>query len=118
MGPFDNEGGSLGFQTGTKTEPNGVRVVFARWGSLRREIPMDLTELAARWGIEPSYFDVQGRRRDADAGTIRRIVEALSAGGNQPAFVNEQAKPPESAFQGDGRKCWVLVVQLYGVRSR
>jgi 4-alpha-glucanotransferase len=79
---------------------------------------MDLTELAARWGIEPSYFDVQGRRRDADDGTIRRIVDALSARGNQPAAVNEQAKQPEFAYQGDGRTRWVLAVQLYGVRSR
>ena len=79
---------------------------------------MNLTELAARWGIEPSYFDVQGRRRDADEGTIRWIVEALSAGGNQPASGREHGKPPEFAYQGDGRKCWVLAVQLYGVRSR
>src|SRR5260221_1095969 len=79
---------------------------------------MDLTELAARWGIEPSYFDVQGRRRDADEGTIRRIVEALSAGGNQPASGTEQVKPSDLAYQGDGRRCWVLAVQLYGVRSR
>ena len=79
---------------------------------------MDLTELAARWGIEPSYLDVQGRRRDADEGTIRRIVEALSAGGNQPASWHEKAREPELAYQGDGRKCWVLAVQLYGVRSR
>ncbi len=79
---------------------------------------MDLTELAARWGIEPGYFDVQGHRRDAGEDTIRRIVEALSAGGNQPAFVHEHAREPERAYQGDGRKCWVLAIQLYGVRSR
>ena len=79
---------------------------------------MDLTELAARWGIEPSYLDIQGRRRDADEGTIRRIVEALSARGNQPAAMREQAREPTIAYQGDGRKCWVLAVQLYGVRSR
>jgi 4-alpha-glucanotransferase len=87
-------------------------------GSFRHEIPMDLTELAARWGIEPSYLDIQGRRRDADEGTIRRIVEALSARGNQPTSVLERAREPTLAFQGDGRKCWVLAVQLYGVRSR
>src|SRR3954469_15232508 len=79
---------------------------------------MELTELAARWGIEPGYFDVQGHRREADGGTIRRIVEALSAGSNQPALVHEQARTPERAYQGDGRKCWVLAIQLYGVRSR
>src|SRR6476469_1974064 len=87
-------------------------------GSFRHEILMDLTELAARWAIEPSYFDIQGRRRIAADGTLRRIVEALSARGNQPASVREQAKQPELAYQGDGRKCWVLAVQLYGVRSR
>jgi 4-alpha-glucanotransferase len=103
---------------GTKTEPNGLRVVFARWGSLWREILMDLTELAARWGIEPSYFDVQGRRRNANEATIRRIVEALSVGGIQPASGAGQARQPEPAYQGDGRKCWVLAVQLYAVRSR
>ena len=27
-------------------------------------------------------------------------------------------RTPEPAYQGDGRKCWVLAVQLYGVRSR
>src|SRR5262245_60450273 len=79
---------------------------------------MDLTELAARWGIEPGYFDVHGRRRDADERAVRRIIEALSAGGNQPVSAADHAKPPEVAFQGDGRKCWVLAVQLYGVRSR
>jgi len=79
---------------------------------------MDLTELAARWAIEPSYFDIQGRRRIADEGTIRRIVEALAARGNQPAALREQTRQPELAYQGDGRKCWVLAVQLYGVRSR
>jgi 4-alpha-glucanotransferase len=79
---------------------------------------MDLNELASRWGVEPSYLDVQGRRRDAAADTIRRIVDVLSAGGNQPAPINERATPPELAHQGDGRKCWVLAVQLYAVRSR
>ncbi len=79
---------------------------------------MDLTKLAMRWGIEPGYFDVQGRRRDADSDTLGRIIEVLSAGGNQPASANENVKTPERAYQGDGRKCWVLAVQLYGVRSR
>ena len=33
---------------------------------------MNLTELAARWGIEASYLDIQGRRQDADEETLRR----------------------------------------------
>jgi 4-alpha-glucanotransferase len=75
-------------------------------------------ELAALWGIETSYLDVQGRRRDADGETLRRIVEALSASGNPPGVVETQAPQAEPAFQGDGHRCWVLAVQLYGVRSR
>ena len=46
---------------------------------------MNLTELAARWGIEASYLDIQGRHQIADEATLRRIVEALSAAGNPPA---------------------------------
>ena len=30
MGPFDNDYGGLRFQMGTKAEPNGAPVVFAR----------------------------------------------------------------------------------------
>src|SRR5215212_5501191 len=79
---------------------------------------MNLTELAAHWGVEASYLDIQGRRQIADEETLRRIVEALSAAGNPPAANDPPARPPEPAYQGDGRKCWVLAVQLYGVRSR
>ena len=75
------------------------------------------TETAARWGIETSYVDVQGQRREADGETLRRIVAALSASGRPPA-AERQARQPEMAFQGDGRRAWVLAVQLYGVRSR
>jgi hypothetical protein len=63
---------------------------------------MDLTELAARWGIEPSYLDIQGRRRDADEDTIRRIVEALSARGNQPASGLNEQESPRSPIRATG----------------
>jgi 4-alpha-glucanotransferase len=79
---------------------------------------MNVTELAAVWGIEAGYFDIQGHRREADAETLRRIVEALSGGGGRPASLQEQASQPQPAYQGDGRRCWVLAIQLYGVRSR
>jgi 4-alpha-glucanotransferase len=75
------------------------------------------TELAARWGIEPGYFDIQGQRRDAGEDTLSRVAEALSAGGNGPVSVESRTHQPDPAFQGDGRKTWVLAVQLYGVRS-
>jgi 4-alpha-glucanotransferase len=79
---------------------------------------MELTELAGRWGIEPSYLDIQGRRQHADAETIRRLVEALSGAGHPAAPAERREQPPAPAYQGDGGKCWVLAVQLYGVRSR
>ncbi len=78
----------------------------------------DRTEPPARWGIEPSYYDVQGRRIVADPEVIRRIVDALSASGKPPLAPEEQTAPqPAPAYQGDGRRVWVLAVQLYAVRS-
>jgi len=87
-------------------------------GGSRRYFMEHWTEFAAHWGIEPGYFDVQGRRRNADPETLRRVVEALSRPGSPPAGDLDQARQPEPAFQGDGRRVWVLAVQLYGVRSR
>src|SRR6185295_19474993 len=76
------------------------------------------TELGQRWGVEPGYFDVTGRWRQADEATLRRIAEALSAEGNSPVSLERPALSPEPSYQGDGRKAWTLAVQLYGVRSR
>ena len=69
---------------------------------------MDLTELAARWGIEASYLDVQGRRQDADPDTLRRIVEALSAPGNPPAASTHQRGSPSPPIRATGGNagCW------------
>jgi 4-alpha-glucanotransferase len=75
------------------------------------------TELAAHWGIEPGYFDVQGRRRVADPAVLQRAVEALSRPGSPQGADLNQPRPTEPAYQGDGRRVWVLAVQLYGVRS-
>jgi 4-alpha-glucanotransferase len=77
------------------------------------------SELATHWGIEQSYYDVHGRRRDADPEIIRRVAAALSLPGNPPPpHFDVEGPPPQLAFQGDGRRSWVLAVQLYGVRSR
>ncbi len=75
------------------------------------------SELAGRWGIETGYFDIQGGWHEADAEAVRRVAEALSACGSAPAdsLGNPQV---EQAFQGDGRRLWVLAVQLYAVRSQ
>ena len=74
-------------------------------------------ERAARWGIEPAYTDVRGVLCRADDETLSRIVAALSASGAPPA-PPALAPALAPAFQGDGRKAWLLAVQLYGVRSR
>ena len=76
------------------------------------------SELTTRWGIEQSYYDVQGRRRDANPETIRSVAAALSLPGNPPPAQLDVEATPRPAFQGDGRRLWVLAVQLYGVRSR
>src|SRR5262245_48476884 len=77
-----------------------------------------LTETATRWGIEPSYFDVRGRRHEANDATLARIVEALARAGHAPATVGGQVPSPRLAHQGDGRRAWILAVQLYAVSSR
>jgi 4-alpha-glucanotransferase len=69
------------------------------------------------WGVENGYFDVFGQWRAASPETQRRLTEALA---------DDYARPPEvapvpeplRAFQGDGRRYWVLAVQLYALRSR
>jgi 4-alpha-glucanotransferase len=80
---------------------------------------MKLTKAeAAEWGVASGYFDVQGRRHEADDTTLARIVAALAGGGNQPAPADQQVPTPRLAYQGDGRRGWILAVQLYGVRSQ
>jgi 4-alpha-glucanotransferase len=73
---------------------------------------------AAPWAVEPGYFDVEGRRQDAGAETLRRVIAALSVSGVAPAAIDDQRPEPQPAYQGDGRRAWVLAVQLYAVRSR
>jgi 4-alpha-glucanotransferase len=47
------------------------------------------------------------------------VVEALSASGQSPAGIPQAPEPqPSPAYQGDGRRVWVLAVQLYAIRSR
>ncbi len=74
-------------------------------------------DLAARWGVETSYFDVQGRRHEARPEVLERVIAALKKSQAEPAVYPDTGIHPEPAFQGDGGRCWVLAVQLYGVRS-
>src|SRR5262245_41008646 len=73
----------------------------------------------SRWGIEPGYFDVQGQPRPADPEAVRRVTEALAASTPTAAPASISAPPPsQPAFQGDGKRVWLLAVQLYALRSR
>jgi 4-alpha-glucanotransferase len=82
-------------------------------------LPMqEWTERAVRWGVEPTYHDVRGRRHDAGEDALRRIVTALGEAGDSPSPVAVAAGQPHEAYQGDGRRGWLLAVQLYAVRSR
>src|ERR1044071_646811 len=76
----------------------------------------DLPTEARLWGIEPGHHDVLGRWHAASEETQRRLLTALSHGRGRPA---EFSSPHEicRAFQGDGRRYWLLAVQLYMLRS-
>jgi len=77
----------------------------------------DLSAVAHKWGIETEYYDVFGRRYTASPETVARLIDAMSAGGVVP----RRDDPPTDlirAWQGDGRRLWLLAVQLYAVRSR
>jgi 4-alpha-glucanotransferase len=76
----------------------------------------DRDELAKRWGILASFIDAQGQTRSAVPEAIDRIAQALQACG-ETVSSDEPAPTPSLAHQGDGRRGWLLAVQLYAVRS-
>ncbi len=78
----------------------------------------DLTATARAWGVEPEYFDVFGKRYAASPETLARLIDAVSAGRVGPAEVGPAPEPAMRCWQGDGRRLWLLAVQLYALRSR
>ncbi len=80
----------------------------------------DLRETARRWGIAPGYHDVFGNWHDVEAGTLRRLVQALSAGHEWPPAAEIAPLPahPMRCWQGNGRRLWGIAVQLYALRSQ
>jgi 4-alpha-glucanotransferase len=76
----------------------------------------DLVELAERWGIFASYVDVEGQHRAAPPEAIRHIAAALAAAG--PPVRPHAGIAASPAFQGDGKRGWILALQLYSVRSK
>src|SRR5260221_8583844 len=83
----------------------------------RHNLMENLPDLAARWAIGTSYFDIQGRRHETSPQVLHRVVAALAKSQSVPAIYPDTGINPEPAYQGDGRRTWVLAVQLYGVRS-
>jgi len=78
----------------------------------------DLETAAQRWGIEPGYHDVFGKWHPAAAETLKALVDALSHGRAAPRPVPDvPAVAPIRAWQSDGKRHWVVAVQLYGLRS-
>ncbi len=78
----------------------------------------DLAEEAQRWGIEPGYHDVFGNWHAASDDTLRLLIGVLSHGRKAPAqFPQPPEHAPIRAWQGDGKRHWLLAVQLYGLRS-
>ena len=78
-----------------------------------------IEERAAQWGIETQYWDGLGRHRVVEPEVLARLLDIFAAGGQLPA--READRPVlilSQAYQAGTAKMWVLVVQLYGVRSR
>ncbi len=76
----------------------------------------ELAELARLWGVESSYTDAYGRRRQAPAETVRALIESLSRGrpdevppgadlaaavaGRRRELENRLAEPVAAAWDG------------------
>jgi 4-alpha-glucanotransferase len=79
----------------------------------------DLAEAAQRWGIESGYHDVFGGWHEASPETLALMVDLLSKGRSAPAELPPAPEEaPILAWQGDGKRHWILAVQLYGLRSQ
>jgi 4-alpha-glucanotransferase len=79
----------------------------------------DLEEAAKRWGIEPGYHDVFGKWHEAGRETLSLMSRVLSRGRAEPVqLLPVPAHAPIRAWQGDGKRHWLLAVQLYGLRSQ
>jgi 4-alpha-glucanotransferase len=76
-----------------------------------------LLSQAERFGIETHYVDARGEQRTADPDTVRRVVQALSDGGDMAAALATGTPRAMPAFSGTFERAWGLSVQLYGLRS-
>lgn len=79
-----------------------------------------LLEDAQHWGVATEYHDVFGKLYSTRPETLARLIDAMELGGFEPSPPGTNVVPnePTPAYQGDGRRHWLLAVQLYAVRSR
>ena len=78
----------------------------------------DLESEARRWGIDPGYHDVFGNWHAASPETLQALIGALSHGRDRPyTFAAAPAVAPIRSWQGDGKRHWLVAVQLYGLKS-
>ena len=78
----------------------------------------DLESEARRWGMDPGYHDVFGNWHAASPETLQALIDALSHGRDRPhRFAEAPAVAPIRAWQGDGKRHWLVAVQLYGLKS-
>src|SRR5262249_7293627 len=108
-----NRIGSIGALWNRGASTLGLLIQTCVWGqhNLMENLSDLEPDLAARWGIEMSYFDVQGRRHETSPEVARRVIEALKKSRPEPVMYPDTGGNPQPAFQGDGRRCWVLAVQ-------
>lgn len=76
----------------------------------------DLAARAAHLGIERSYRDAWGERREVPEATIERLMATLQASALPPPHhASAQCFEPEWVRRGE--RLWGVSVQLYGLRS-
>src|SRR4051794_2985788 len=80
----------------------------------------DISKLAAECGIEVEHWDGLGRHWNVEPMVLEKILQAITPKNNPHIVLETPAVAPGYAYQGGDtlpRQSWVIVVQLYGVRS-
>ena len=80
-----------------------------------------ISERAAQWGVDIEHWDGLGRHWKVEPLVLERILEAIAPKDKPPATLEAPAVTPGRAYQGGDtlpERSWVIVVQLYGIRSR
>jgi 4-alpha-glucanotransferase len=79
-----------------------------------------LFKRAAEYGIETEHWDGLGRHWKVEPLVLEKILAAIASKDEPQVAPDTRAVTPGNAYQGSDtlpRRSWVIVVQLYGVRS-